>query len=101
MDQSINPVPAEQKVPGKWSWGGFMLDTVVILGSKNYWLLLIYLLMLIPVVNILVIIVFKIYMGMKSKDMVMESMAFSNNDERRGFLKGVDSAGFILFIVSL
>ena len=78
-----------------------MFDPVIIIGAKKYWYLLWYILYFIPLVNIVFIVAFKIYMGIKSHDIVAKSPAFANEDERRGFLSGVNRAGFVFFWIFL
>jgi len=85
----------------KWSWGAFILDPFFILAVRKYIYLLLYLLYIVPILNILAMIGIKIFLGMKGTDMVRESETFENDDERRGFLKAINHAGFILFIITL
>ncbi len=99
MDNTIQqPVAIKQS---EWSWGSFMFNPIVIISSKRYKMLFWYLLAVVPLVNLFFWLVFGIYMGMKGRSIVASSAAFANDDERRGFLKGLDHAGFILFIVSV
>ncbi len=84
-----------------WSWGGFMFDPVIILGTRNYMMLFFYLLAFVPFVNLIFWLVWKIYMGLNAHRIVNESSAFANQDERNGFMRGLDHAGWIMFIVSL
>ena len=84
-----------------WSWGGFMLDFVLIIGAKRYAFLWLFILYFIPLVNILAMIGIKIYLGLNGRRIVAESEAFANDDEKRGFLKGLDHAGKIFFFIFL
>jgi len=102
--QPANPVPAAvsaQSGSSSWSWAGFMFDPIVIVGTRNYKMLFWYLLMLIPFVNIIFLIVFKVYMGMHARMVVSESKAFANKDEAAGFQKALDHAGLIFFYVAI
>ncbi len=85
---------------GGWSWGGFMFSPVVILGSKRYVYLLLYLLGIIPLVGPLLWIAVMIFMGVKGRALVMASGVFSD-EEARGFMKGIDHAGKIMFWIMI
>lgn len=99
--QAPTPVPQQAAHSSNWSWGGFVYDPVIILATRNYMMLFFYLLAFIPLVNILFWIAFKIYMGMNTHRLVNESAGFANQDERNGFLRGLDHAGWIMFMVML
>ena len=103
MDNNNNMVnSAQTSVPATktgWSWGGFMFTVVVMLASKRYVYLLLYLLMFIPIVNLIAIIGIMIWMGVKARSLVMASPAFTNHDEAVGFMKGIDHAGKIMLFI--
>jgi hypothetical protein len=80
-----------------WSWGGFMFAPVYMVATKNYLYLLLYLLMIIPIINIFVQLGISIYMGLKAHNMVAGSVMFRSDDERNGFNRAMDHAGFIFF----
>ena len=105
MDTPPTPVAPVDASPDnfdkKWSWGGLMFEQILIIASKRYWYLLLYLLMFIPLVNIIAIAAIKLYFGYKGRSFVKASNAFSNEDEYRGFMKGVDHAGKIVFYIAL
>lgn len=82
-----------------WSWGAFMLELPFLIAIKRYMMLFWYLLLLIPFVNVVFIVAFKIYMGVKGRAMAATSTQFGNESEFRGFMNGFDHAGKILFIV--
>ena len=81
---------------GGWSWGGFMFSPVVILVSKRYVYLLLYLLVLIPFINLVSWLVPMIVLGLKGRNLAMTSNAFANPDEAREILslKGADRVNF-------
>lgn len=92
--------PADPLSKG-WSWGGFIFDPIVFIAAKKYWYLLLYVLMFIPLVNLFAMIGIKLFAALKGAQIVRQSTAFINDDEKRGFLRGLDRAGFIFFIVLL
>jgi len=83
-----------------WSWGAFMLDPAFLIGIKKYKYLFWYLIMLVPFVGFLFYIGFKIYLGVKGREIASTS-TYLRGDERRGFMKGLDNAGKITFFSSL
>lgn len=85
----------------RWSWGAFMFDPAFIIGIRKYTFLLLYLLYLVPLINLLAIIGIKVFLGLKGHEMAQTSATFENEDERRGYMKAIDHAGFVLFIVML
>lgn len=84
-----------------WSWGAFMFDIAFVLALKQYKFAWLFLLYLIPWVNVLAIIAIRIYLGFHGRRMTYESDAFDTPAERDGFVKGLDHAGKILLYVSL
>lgn len=86
---------------GGWSWGAFVLDPFFIIAIKKYSLLWMYLLYLVPLVNFFAMIGIKIFLGIKGHQLVAESTVFKNEDEQNGFVRAIDHAGFIVFIVGL
>ena len=84
-----------------WSWGGFMFSPPVIFASRRYIWLLLYLLMIIPFINIIGWLIPMIVLGIKGRDLIMTSHTFANQDEARGFMKGIDHAGKIMFWITL
>lgn len=94
-------VPVTPQTPSSWSWGGFMFDPVVMVATKNYTYLLLYILCAIPIINLFAMIGIKIYMGLKAHEMIATSHAFANKDEAAGFARGLDHAGKIFFYASL
>ncbi len=94
MDQTNQPVAVKQS---RWSWGSFMFNPIVILGTKRYYMLFWYLLAFVPILNLFFWIIFGIYMGLNGREMIMKSTAFGSDDERRGFLKGIEHPGFVTF----
>lgn len=85
----------------EWSWGAFMFDPAFLIAIQKYAYLLVYLLMLIPILNFIVWIGFKIYLGLKGREMARDSATFASAEEREGFFKGFDWAGKVLFFVAL
>jgi hypothetical protein len=94
-DQAAAPSGTE------WSWGAFMFDPAFLIAIQKYAYLLVYLLMLIPILNFIVWIGLKIYLGLKGREMARDSATFASAEEREGFFKGFDRAGKVLFFVSL
>ena len=94
----------ENNVPTRhsgWSWGGFMFSPAVIFASRRYVWLLLYLLMIIPLINIIGWLIPMIVLGIKGRDLIMASHTFANQDEAPGFMKGIDHAGKIVFWITL
>ena len=86
---------------GEWSWGAFMFDFIFIIATKRYIYLLLFLLYLIPFVNFLAMIGIRIFLGIQGRRIAAESPMFSNKDELRGFMKAIDHAGYITFIITV
>ena len=84
-----------------WSWGAFMFDFIFIIATKKYIYLLLFLLYLIPLVNFLAMIGIRIFLGTQGRRIAAESQMFSNKDEWQGFMKALDHAGYIIFIVTV
>ncbi len=82
-----------------WSWGGFMLGPGYMIATKNYVYLLLYLLTLVPLVNVFAWLGISIFLGLQGHQMVAKSAMFKNDDERNGFNRAVDHAGFIMFLI--
>lgn len=95
------PAPPTSTEGSAWSWGGFMFWPLVVVATKKYRYLFFFLLYLIPLVNLLAAIGLKIYFGLNARGIVGKSTFFDNKDESKGFMKGIDHAGFIFFIVSV
>lgn len=86
--------------PSDWSWGAFILDPFYLIALKKYDYLWMYLAYFIPGLNFFAMIGIKIYLGYKGHQLAAESKMFKNNDERNGFIKATDHAGFIMVIVA-
>jgi len=84
-----------------WSWGAFMFDIPFLVGIKKYAYLFWYFLALVPIVNIVFIIVFKIWMGVRGRALAAVSPQFENETEFHGFMKALDHAGEVLFVVAI
>ena len=84
-----------------WSWGAFMFDAPFVIATRNYWYLLVYVTMVIPIANIIIYLGYKIYLGIKGREMAVESETFDSAEERAGFFKAFDWAGKVLFFVML
>lgn len=97
----VESTNASNRASVGWSWGGFMFGPAYIIATKQYAYLLLYLLMLVPLVNIVAWIGISIFLGIKGHDLVAYSVMFENNDERRGFVRAIDHAGWIMFLVAL
>ena len=95
--QSTNTFPKE--VSG-WSWGGSFATAVTLAGSKNWVLLVIYLLLsIIPFVNFITWIVFFIVWWLQGKKWIWESKAFDNDQEKIGAIKFAESVGIFFAIL--
>lgn len=88
-------------MPSDWSWGGLMFAPAYLIAVKKYKYLLLYLLGLIPVINVIAMIGIPIFVGMKGHGFVAESDMFKNDDERAGFNRAMDHAGWIMFLVAI
>jgi len=84
-----------------WSWGGFMFGPAYLIAVKKYTYLLWYLLMLVPLVNLIAMIGLPIFLGLKGHALAAESTMFKNEDERNGFLRAINHAGFITFLIAI
>lgn len=78
-----------------------MFGPVVILATRKYVYLLLYLLMFVPLVNIVAGLGISILMGIKAQSFVDSSSTFASPEERLGFMKGIDHAGKMMFIIGL
>lgn len=102
----VQPFVPEAEVPTKldeykdegWSWGGFSLNWIFLLAVRKYMYLLVLLLMLVPILNILIMIGFMIFLGIKGRELARESRTFSNHEQYLGFMKGADHAGKVFAI---
>ena len=97
--QPPSPKAKDQDM-SKWSWGGFMFEPILIIGTKQYMYALLFLLYLLPLINILAVIGIKIYFGLKGREFAFESGAFENRDQWKGFMNTLDHAGYVLFIIT-
>jgi hypothetical protein len=88
-------------MPNDWSWGGFMFAPAYLIAVKKYKYLLLYLLGLAPLINVIAMIGISIFVGLKGRSFVAESDMFKNDDEREGFNRAIDHAGWIMFLVTL
>lgn len=100
VEQAKQTLNKLERISG-WSWGGFMFGPAYMIATKKYMYLLLYLLMIIPIINILAQIGIAIFMGLKGHQFVAESNMFNNDDERNGFNRAIDHAGFITFLIVL
>jgi hypothetical protein len=78
-----------------------MFDAAFLIAIKKYQWLFWYLLYLVPFVNFVFMIVFKIYLGVKGRTIAATSTYFQDERELRGFMKGIDHAGKVLFFIML
>ena len=97
MEQTNSAVVPKQG----WSWGALMFNAAFLIGAKRYQLLLWYLLMLIPIVNLIFAIVFAIYLGVKGHMIAAGGTQFANQSEYDGYVKGLDHAGKVVFFATL
>lgn len=86
---------------GSWSWGAFMLGPAFLIGTKQYWYLFLYLAYFIPLLNFLLIFCIAVFLGLKGRQLAYESTMFDNDEQVEGFLKAIDHAGKIMFILSI
>ena len=101
--------PLEESTPTKsdgykdsgWSWGAFVFNWAFALAVRKYWYLLLIFLMFIPLINIFAMIGVMVFFGVKGRDMAKGSTTFSNEEQRIGFMKGIDHAGKIVAIIWL
>ncbi|MCK5026869.1 MAG: hypothetical protein KAS07_00470 [Candidatus Pacebacteria bacterium] len=84
-----------------WSWGAFMFTPVFIIGTKKYKYLLAYLVLLIPFLGPLLMLGFQIYLGLNVKVLLEGNKMFTNEDEKAGFVKGINHAGFVSFVIAV
>ncbi len=84
-----------------WSWGGFFFGPAFLIAIRKYMYLWVYVLMFIPLLNIFALLGMAVFLGIKGHELVAQSPAFLNSDERNGFTRAMDHAGFIMFLVLL
>ena len=86
-----------------WSWGGFAFNWVFAIALRKYVYLFGLVLLFIPLVNFVAMLGFAIYFGMKGRELAASSTTFSSDEQRLGFMKGIDHAGkvVVLFYVIL
>lgn len=83
-----------------WSWGGSFTTTFTFIVGKNWGLLILnFVLLFIPLINLISIIGFFIYGGLSGKQLVYDSNRFSNHDEKIGAIKSIEAVGFVIFII--
>ena len=80
-----------------WSWGAAMLNMYFIIAVRQYMYLLLFILFMVPFVNLITIPVVLIFLGFKGRELARGSSTFSTQDEYIGFMKGADHAGKIMF----
>jgi hypothetical protein len=78
-----------------------MFAPAYLIAVKKYKYLLLYLLGLVPFINVIAMIGIPIFVGLKGHGFVVESDMFKNDDERAGFNRAIDHAGWIMFLVTL
>jgi hypothetical protein len=102
MPQQQGGVPESDMYasPG-WSWGAFIMGPMFIIAVRKYTLLLLYLLMFIPIVNFLAQFGIMIYLGLKGRELAAASPTFSSREQYIGFMKAIDHAGWIMFLIAL
>lgn len=84
-----------------WSWGAFAFHIPFLIGIKRYAMIWWYLLALIPLVNIVFLVAFSIYLGLNGYKLAVEGKQFSNQDEYNGYFKGMDHAGKVIVFAAL
>ncbi len=84
-----------------WSWGGFAFSVMFAVAVDSYWYLALFILMMIPFVNIFAGIALMIYFGVNGREMARKSKIFSNKEQYLGFMKGIDRAGKVIGIMYL
>lgn len=107
--EQINPSPLVEQTASelesidltKWSWGGFLNPWYAVIASRRYSYLPLFILYVIPLVNILSIAI-HIYFGMKGRQFIKDhNNAFTNDSEVAGFIRGYDHVGWISFLIGL
>lgn len=85
--------------PG-WSWGGFMFNAYFAACLKRYWFLA-WLLpgVVFPLISLPIWLGLAIYFGVKGREMAAASPTFASKQQYIGFMKGIDHAGKVLFIL--
>lgn len=101
VNPALQPAtPANQELTG-WSWGAFMLGPTFLIAVKKYVYLLFYLVYFIPFLNVFALLGIAIFLGIKGRELTYASSMFEKQDEANGFIKAVDHAGKIMFVVSI
>jgi len=74
-----------------------LFGAAFLVAIKKYKMLWWYLLYIVPVINVIFGVVFSVYLGVQGHKMAARSRHFENQHEYRGFMKGIDHAGKIMF----
>jgi glycopeptide antibiotics resistance protein len=94
------PTPDGYEKPG-WSWGGFMEAPILLIASRRYVYLLLYVLLFVPFVNVFAWLGISVFFGLKGREIAAESKTFTSREQYVGFMKGIDHAGKMLFYATL
>jgi hypothetical protein len=86
--------------PG-WSWGAFLFTLPFLVGIKKYKMLWWCILAFVPFVNLVFVVIFMVYLGVKGHELAAKSPQFEDQKEYDGFFKVFDHAGKILIVVAV
>lgn len=83
----------------RWSWGGFFLNWVYLIGMKAKWwiIILVFICNSIPVINIASLI----YIGLEGRRMAWKQRKWQSFNQYLQVQKKWDIWGFVIFIISL
>jgi len=93
------PVATDAYKDEGWSWGAFAFNWAFAIAIRKYMYLFLILLMFVPILNIVAFFGVMIFFGVKGREMAKGSVTFSSDEQRLGFMKGMDHAGKIVFFI--
>lgn len=99
VSTSASIQPSVYDINRKWSWGAAMLNFIYLIAIKKYKYLLLFLLMLIPFVNMLAWIGLPLYFGFFGGKLAYQSSMFANKTEADAFMRAINHAGKVCFFL--
>lgn len=85
-----------------WSWAWSFANTITLIASWNYGLLVVkFILMLVPIINVLTLIWYFIFWWLKWKELIYNNPSFQNEDQKIWAIKALENVWFIFMILYL
>lgn len=96
--QMQKDIQGNQKEIRRWSWGGFTLTWIYLVGMNGGWLILLFIILaFIPVVNIIV----WIYLGLEGRKIAWERRKWKNFEEFLLVQQKWDMWGIIILVLGI